>query len=352
MKKPIKLYIPDFYGEQLVIENGILLTKTKSLSKESFTDAKYFISIEQTENYKCNLPNISDREREVITNNFKSSKLSLKIANCDTYALNWHNFIVRWIAISEKYVLQLMVLTKPQYLAFHTSQFSRGFYETEVDKDYDYSEVLEIDKVFAIEFLKEAQTQNENILNLADSLFSLKLKKELEEKEDVQIESFICKDWNMYYDLHNPENLSDPDSSEEWEDNSKDFDYYEKPLTDNLKVTIVCSENTSDFVALKSLIANYKKVEQKLLQFFEHYTFGNGGAYAGAIHYQWAKTEIERLHGTIFTNQEFLKKNLCLQDIIITDVKDELKLYFKCSWDTEHGIDVIVDKNFECRLEE
>ena len=93
-------------------------------------------------------------------------------------------------------------------------------------------------------------------------------------------------------------------------------------------------------------------VEEKLLSFFEHYTFGNGGAYADAIHYKYARIEIERLHNTTYTNQEFLKRNLCLQDIIFTENTNELKLYFHCSWDTEHGMDVIVDENFDCKIGE
>jgi len=353
MNKPITIYIPDYYNQKNIDDNCLKLSKTKPLSKKDDANAMLIVSIEKIENYKCRLQCISEKDRETITNNFKSAKLSLKIADCETYALNWHHFIVRWLDISKDYVLQLMmVVTKPQYLAYHTTHFSSVFYKTEVNKNYDYSNISDIGKVFKIKLLKEVQKENEITLKITGSQFLKTLKKELEEKEEVQIESFMCTDWNMYYNLYNPENFSNPDSTIEWEDNSDVFDYYEKPFTDNSKITIVCNEKVFGLDTLKNLVSNTGTAEQKLLSFFEHYTFGNGGAYADTVHYQWAKIEIERLHKTTYSNQEFLKRNLCLEDIIITENADKLKLYFKCSWDTEHGIDIILDKNFECKAEE
>lgn len=181
--------------------------------------------------------------------------------------------------------------------------------------------------------------------------FYIDLKNELQENEEVEIANVICKDWNVYYNLYNPENFSDPDSTVEWENNSNVYDYYENPLTDNTKVIVVCEEDPVHLDAFKNLVAHVKKAEEQLLAFFEKYTFG-GGAYADGIHYKWAKTEIERLHSTTYTNQEFLKRNLCLEEIIITNVLDELLLHFHCSWDEEHGIDIVINQKLECRVEE
>ena len=51
-----------------------------------------------------------------------------------------------------------------------------------------------------------------------------------------------------------------------------------------------------------------------------------------------------------YTNQEFLKRNLCLNEIILLDNTDKLQLNYKCSWDTEHGIEINFDKNYECKI--
>ncbi|HIP33911.1 MAG TPA: hypothetical protein EYG89_04145 [Bacteroidia bacterium] len=345
MKKPITLYIPDYYNQKNIDGNCMIFSKTEPLSKEYNTKTMLLASIEKTENYQCKLQYISEKDREIITSNFKSANLSLKIADCETYALNRHHFIIRWIAISEAYVLQLLiVVTKPQYLKYHTASFMRGFYKTMVDKKYDYSNISDIDKVFEVKISKEEP--KENIIKTPNTQILTILKIELKEKEEAKIESFICTDWNMYYNLYNPENFSDPDSTIEWEDNSDVFDYYEKPFTDNSKVTITCYEEDFDISILEKLIENKEIVEQNLLNFFELYTFGNGGAYADAIYYKYAKIEIERLHNTTYSNQEFLKRNLCLTEIETIKSTNELKLRFACSWDTEHGIEIIL--NAQC----
>lgn len=378
MKKPIKFYIPDYYNSQVVDKNRLILTKTKSLLKEDTNNAKYIASIEKVENYQCSISEIGEEYQKIATNCFHRDRerewgLPIMVSNCKVYEYGWDdqffNFKIYWIVISEKFMLQIVGFFEPQYSVFYKRHFMTYFQNTEIDATFDFSQTNVPKELFSYRYINIAVEELQEIidsekqkadkerfleenLKVSNTDFYTVLKSELKEKEEATIENFICTDWNMYYDLYNPENFSDPESTIEWEDNSDVYEYYEKPYTDNSKVTIVCNENEFDFLTLKNLIANVKTVEQKLLNFFEQYTFGNGGAYAGAIHYQWAKIEIERLHNTTYTNQEFLKRNLCLQDIIFTDTRDELKLYFKCSWDTEHGIDIIVDKNFECRIEE
>ena len=68
--------------------------------------------------------------------------------------------------------------------------------------------------------------------------FYIVLETELKEKNEVLIDAFMCRDWKLYYNLFNPENFSDPDSAIEWEDNSDVFEYYEKPFTNDEKITI------------------------------------------------------------------------------------------------------------------
>lgn len=378
MKKPITLYTPNYFDKQIFEGNRLILTKTKSLLKEDSNNAKFIASIEKVENYHCSIPEIGEDYQKIAANCFhrdreKEWELPIAVSNCKVYEYGWddqnYHFKIYWIVIADKFMLQLFGFFEPQYSAFYKRNFMTYFQNTEIDTAFDFSQTKAPKELFSFipvnipveelqqriddEKQKEDKTRYlEENLKVSHPNFYAVLEAELKEKEEANIESFICTDWNMYYDLYNPENFSDPDSTIEWEDNSDVYEYYEKPYTDNLKVTIVCNENDFDFVILKNLIANVKTVEQRLLSFFEQYTFGNGGAYADSIHYQWAKTEIERLHKTTYTNQEFLKQNLCLQDIIITDTRNELKLYFKCSWDTEHGIDIIVDENFKCRIEE
>ena len=144
MKKPITLYIPDYYSQKSIDGNCLKLSKKEPLSREDDTKAMFLASIEKIENYQCALNCISEKDRETVTNNFKSANLSLKVADCETYGLDWHHFIVRWIAISDDYVLQLLiVVTKPQYLKSHTANFWSGFYKIEVDKNYDYSNITD-----------------------------------------------------------------------------------------------------------------------------------------------------------------------------------------------------------------
>lgn len=378
MKKPITLYTPSYFNEGVVEENRLFFTKTKPLLKEDNNNAKYSASIEKIEGYKCAIPEIGEEYQTIATKCFlrdreKERELPIKVSNCKVYTYNWddqnYHFRIYWIVISEKFMLQLLGFFEPQYSTFYKRHFMACFQRVEIDTMFDFSITDDPKELFSYKFINIAVEELQQLIDsekqkeekekfLEEHLkvyhpnFYTVLETELKEKQEANIENFICEDWNMYYDLHNPENFSDPDSNIEWEDNSGVYEYYKNPPTDNTKVTIVCYGNECNLIALKNLIANVKKVEEKLLSFFEHYTFGNGGAYADAIHYQWAKKEIEGLHETTYTNREFLKRNLCIQDITITDIKDELELHFSCSWDTEHGIGIIVNKKFECRTEE
>ncbi len=378
MKKPITLYIPSYYDKQTVNGNRLVLSKTKPLLEEDNNKAQLMASIEQVENYQCTIPEIEEEYRAIATNCFhrdreKEWALSFKISNCKVYDYNWddqhYHFKILWIVISEKFMLQLFGLFEPQYAAFYKRHFMIYSQDTAIDTTFNFSKTQDPKELFSyksvavgIEELQElidgekqeeahAQYLEENLKTSNPDFYTV-LERELKEKEEVSIENFICTNWNMYYDLYNPENFSDPDSTLEWEDNADVYEYYESPFTDKSKVNVVCNELAFDLSTLKNLIKNKEMVEEKLLSFFEHYTFGNGGAYADAIHYKYARIEIERLHNTTYTNQEFLKRNLCLQDIIFTENTNELKLYFHCSWDTEHGMDVIVDENFDCKIGE
>ncbi|WP_298782122.1 hypothetical protein [uncultured Polaribacter sp.] len=377
MKKPISLYAPEYYNEKIITKNRLILKKTKALLAEDNNKSLFIASVENTKEYKCNIPEITEEYRNIATRSFhkdreKNWELQTKINGCKIYTSNWndkdYHFRIYWIVISEDHLIQLFGLFEPKFSGFYKQHFMLKGLDTEIDTSFDFTSetnpnnlfdcfLVEVDINELQERIDEAKQKEikaqflkEN-LKLSNKNFYTILATELKEKEEAIIDSFMCKDWNMYYDLHNPENFSNPDSTIEWEDNSDVFEYYKKPHTDNSKVTIVCNETICDLHALKKLIDNIEIAEQKILSFFEHYTFGNGGAYADAIHYKYAKIEIERLHNTTYTNNEFLKRNLCLSDIILTENSNELKLYFECSWDTEHGIDIILNDKFECKTE-
>ena len=374
MKKPIKLHIPEYYDEKIIDKNRLILRKTKALLAEDSNAAQYIVSIENTKDYRCNIPEIGKYQAKA-TKNFHEDRennweLPIKINDCKVYTYYWDDdkfhFRIYWIVISENYMLQIVGIFEPKFSAFYKSHFMAYFQVAEIDTDFDFSSENNPNQLFDFKqakiFVEELQeiidtekqkTEKakflEENLKISNSNFYTILEAELKEKETASIENFICADWNMYYDLYNPENFSDPDSTIEWEDNSDVYDYYETPYTDNSKIIIECTEKVCDLGALKNLVTNKDIAEQKLLSFFEHYTFGNGGANANATHYQWAKIEIERLHNTTYTNQEFLKRNLCLRYIFFTNNSKELRLHFYCSWDTEHGIEVIINNKFECR---
>ena len=377
MKQPIKLYIPHYYDVQKTEGHRLLLSKTKPLLKEDANTARYIASIERVENYQCNITEIGEEYQKIATNCFhrdreKNWELQTKVSGCKVYTYNWDandfHFRIYWIMISEKQMLQLVGICEPKHSGFYKKHFMLKGLDTEIYTAFDFlsennpSQLFECIPVeIDIEELQEqidTERQKENKAKFLEENLTLEnpnfysiLEAELKEKEEASIDSFMCTDWNMYYDLFNPENFSDPDSTIEWEDNADVFEYYEQPYTDNTKVTIVDNDCYYNEQLLKNLVNNTKIAEQNLLSFFEYYTFGNGGAYADAQHYKWAKIEIERLHNTTYTNQEFLKRNLCLQDIIFTKNPEELKLYFKCSWDTEHGIDVIINEKMACKIE-
>jgi hypothetical protein len=375
--KPITLHIPNYFDTQTVDKNRLILTKTKSLLKEDQNNAKFIASIENPKNYVCNIPEIGEKHIEISTNCFHRDRkenweLQTKVSGCTVYTHNWNDeafhFRIYWIVISKDLMLQLVGVFEPNYSDFYSQHFMLNGLSTKIDTTFDfYSEnnpiqLFEYQQVDSnteelqelIDFKKQKEEKKrflEENLKIANPNFYIILDAELKEKEEAIVENFMCTDWNMYYDLYNPENFSDPDSTIEWEDNSQVYDYYEKPFTDNTKVNVSRWAEKFRIDSLINLVNNKGIVEQNLLSFFEHYTFGNGGAYADAIHYQWAKIEIERLHNTTFTNQEFLKRNLCLENIIFTENPNELNFYFKCSWDTEHGIDILIDENFECKTE-
>ena len=377
MKKPITLYIPDYYSQKSIEGNCLKFSKIKNLLKEDNNNAMFIANIEKIENYQCNIPEISKEYQSRALKRFHEDReenweLPTKVNECKVYTYYWddnaYHFRIYWVVISETYMLQLVGIFKPRHSAFYKKHFMLCGLDTEIDTAFDFSKEKNPENIFnykkveinieelqeRIDFEKEKKERDIDLkenFKISNSKFFAILKEELKEKEEAKIESFICTDWNMYYDLYNPENFSDPDSTIEWEDNSDVFDYYEKPFTDNSKVTITCYEEDFDISILEKLIENKEIAEQNLLNFFELYTFGNGGAYADAIYYKYAKIEIERLHNTTYSNQEFLKRNLCLTEIETIKSTNELKLRFACSWDTEHGIEIILNAKYECKTE-
>lgn len=376
MKKVITLYLPNYFDKQTVDGSRLVCTKTKPLLKGDFNDAKFVASIEKVENFQCAIPEIGEEYQQIATKCFHRDRankweLPQKVSNCKVYTYNWddesYHFRIYWIVITEKFMLQVVGFFKPTYSSFYKRHFITHLQNIEIDRTFDFSKTYNPKEIFAckpvniaveelqelinVENEKQSKTRylEENLKTSCPNFYDV-LIGELEENEEVSVEKFIFTDWIMYYDLHNVENFSDPDSTVEWEDNSDIYEYYEKPNTDTSKLNIVCEESFCDLNALKNLIKNKDKVEEKVLSFFEDYTFGNGGAYADAIHYQWVKIEIERFHNTTYTNQEFLKRNICLEEIILRENTDDIKLNFICSWDTEHGAEVILDKKLNCRI--
>ncbi|APQ16919.1 hypothetical protein [Maribacter hydrothermalis] len=378
MDKPITLYVPEYYDKKVITENRLILIKTKALLAEDNNKSQFIASIEKTKDYNCAIPEISDEHRKRATKSFHKDRaenweLRTKISGYKVYTNNWddkeYHYRIYWIVISEEYLVQLLGFFEPKFSDFYKQHFMINALDTKIDAKFDFTSVNNINELFECIYVKinadelqeriniakqkeiKARYLEENLTVSNTNFYSI-LAVELDEKEEALINNFICSDWNMYYDLYNPENFSNPDSTLEWENNSDVYEYYEQPHTDNSKVNIVRNEKICGLDSLKNLVNNTEVAEQKLLSFFEYYTFGNGGAYADAVHFKYAKLEIERLHNTSYTNKEFLKRNLCLQDIIITANIDELKLYFKCSWDTEHGIEIIINSKYECKAEE
>ena len=374
MTKPITLSIPIYYDKTVFRKNAVKFIKSTPLLKGDTNEALYIASIENLEGYTCNAKEIPEEYLAIATRCFKRDieenwALHDKINGCKVYTYNWDaktcHFRLYWIVISKKHVLQLVGIFQPENSQFYKHNFMYRALETTIATDHNYNSDTKPENLFEVlkvpfeindlkEILLEQKKKDEKIQFLKENLKITKpqfykiLKAELKEKEEVSIDAFMCLDWNMYYDLHNPENFSNPDSSERWEDNSDVFEYYKKPFTDNSKVVISSYSDDFSVSLLKKLIQNKEIVELNVLQFFEKYTFGNGGAYAEAIHYKYAKIEIERLHNTNYTNQEFLKRNLCLNTIAICKKANEIRLHFACSWDTEHGIEIIINKNYTC----
>jgi len=164
-------------------------------------------------------------------------------------------------------------------------------------------------------------------------------------KIDLLMDNFICRDWNVYYNLYNPENFEDPENSPEWYNLSDVYEYYEKPFSTTDKVSFYSSRKVYDFKTIKELIEKSDEIEKMMLNAIVHYTFEGGGAYAAAKHYKYAKKTIEILHKTEYSNEEFLKRNLRIDTIQFGDNDEELELYFKCSWNEEHGLKINLKSN-------
>lgn len=377
MQKPISLYIPEYFDKVDFGKKQMVAKKTKKIIPKDSNNSTFYASIEQIENYQCSLIEIGQRYCEIATRCFHRDReegweMSVKVDNCKVYHYNWDDeafhFKIYWFVISEKYMLQLCCIFEPKNASFYKWNAIQNFQQTKIDTSFDYSQEHKTAHLFSIEktvYIKEelqelmdAQQQKEDKekyltehLKLSNPKFYKILLQELQDKEEATIESFMCKDWNMYYNLYNPENFSNPDSTIEWEENSDCFEYYEKPFTKPEKTDISCSSGKAIIAPIQQLVEKKKTLEKNLLTFFENYTFKNLGAYADGIHYKWAKIEIERLHNCTYTNQEFLKRNLCLERIELTAEKHNITLHFNCSWDTEHGIDILVKNGTKCSIE-
>lgn len=162
---------------------------------------------------------------------------------------------------------------------------------------------------------------------------------------DLEVHNFIFKDWNVFYNLYNPENFEDPENSPEWYDDSDVYEYHEKPYSNPEKVTFYSSKKVKSFKNVEELINKSAEMEEEILAAIVKHTFGNGGAYASAEHYEYAKRTMEILHKVNFTNEEFIKRNLCINTIIIGEEDNELELHFDCSWNGEHPLVVLLVNN-------
>ena len=177
-------------------------------------------------------------------------------------------------------------------------------------------------------------------LNISDPQFfsTIKTLFNQDSREEIRVDNFICKDWNVFYDLGNPENFEDPEAAPEWYDSSDVYEYYKSPFCNSSSIHFYSADKISDIGALEDLIEKKESYESKLLDFFVHYTFGAGGAYAAKEHFEYARKTIELLHDTKVTEKEFIKQNVCLDTVIICNSPDKIKLHFHCGWDSEHGV--------------
>ncbi len=156
----------------------------------------------------------------------------------------------------------------------------------------------------------------------------------------VPVKNFICKNWNCYFDLHNPENFDNPEGVKEWHNNSKCYDYYEKPYWDPLILNIWSDVEDEDFSALQNVIENAAAYEEKILNFFINYIFGDGGAYAAGVHFDYALKTIQCDQKQQWTREEFLMRCLCVNAVSILPDPHALLVRFQCAWDIEHGVGV------------
>jgi hypothetical protein len=161
---------------------------------------------------------------------------------------------------------------------------------------------------------------------------------------ELEVENFICKDWRVHYNLFNPENFEDPENPPAWYDVSLVYTYDDNPIASE-KIEIYSSAKIQTYQMLLNLFENTDTIEKKLLSAIIQYTFGNGGAYAEAKYYNYAKRTMELLHKVNFTNEEFIKRNLRLHTVELGSNHNELILRFDCSWNEEHGLAVYLKNN-------
>ncbi len=180
------------------------------------------------------------------------------------------------------------------------------------------------------------------ILKSEDPQFYAKLLSTVLEDYDneAQIEKFMCKSWEIHYDLFNPENFEDPEDQEWSQYNPDHFEELKVPHPEAATLNVYGHERQKhyDFTTLQDLIKNPASFEERILNFFVHHTFGDGGAYAEGKHFRYAQTTIEDYYKTSFTQKEFMLRLLRLETIILPSAEDGLKLEFMCAWDMEHGV--------------
>jgi hypothetical protein len=168
---------------------------------------------------------------------------------------------------------------------------------------------------------------------------------------DFEAQNFICLDWNLYYNLYNPENFEDPENPPSWYKAEDVYQFFEKPFSDSQKILFYSADKILNFETISNFVNNASTIEAAMLLAIDNYTFGGGGAYADKRHYNYAKKTIEIFHNKQFSNTEFLKRNLRLNTIIVGEEADELKLIFDCSWNEEHGLNLFFKNNVITSIE-
>ena len=183
-----------------------------------------------------------------------------------------------------------------------------------------------------------------------------KIIEQVKESNSVQgiellgMDNFMCKDWSLYYNLYNPENFEDPDDPNDWYDAEDIYEYYEIPFTSGKEIDIFSEDLIENLDVFEEFLKNSEIFENKILTAFVDYTFNNGGAYAAGKFYNYAKKTMEKLHQVKMTNEEFMKRNLCINSITLKN-SNEIEIDFHCSWDMEHGVTVKITDNKSIKIE-